>query len=186
MDAFHFLRPWWLLALLPLLILLPAWRKQLARTRSLKTIVAPHLLAVLSEPSKQQSKSMLWLAATCWIIASLAAAGPSWLKIPVPTYNLDYGRVILMDASLSTRANDVRPDRFEQLKFKAHDLLKQVTDGQTGLIAYAGDAFVVSPLTQDPATIQHKLSALSPEIMPEPGHHPLMAFQQAQQLLSQA
>ncbi|RUO43841.1 hypothetical protein CWE15_01190 [Aliidiomarina taiwanensis] len=186
MDALHFLRPWWLLTLLPLLVLLPTWRKQLARSHSLKALVAPHLLTVLTEPAKQHGKHILWLAASCWLIASLAAAGPSWLRVQVPTYSLDYGRVIIMDASLSTRANDVRPDRFEQLKFKAHDLLSQVADGQTGLIAYAGDAFVVSPLTQDPDTILHMLSALSPEIMPEPGNHPLLAFQQAQQLLAQA
>lgn len=186
MDTFHFLRPWWLLTLIPLVYLWPAWRKQWARTHTLKGLVAPHLLAVLVEPSKKQGKTFVWLAAACWVIASLAAAGPSWLRVQMPTYSLDYGRVILMDASLSTRANDVQPNRFEQLKFKAHDLLTQVSDGQTGLIAYAGDAFVVSPLTQDPGTIVHMLSALSPEIMPEHGHHPLMAFQQAQQLLSQA
>lgn len=186
MSELHFIRPWWLLSLLPLLLLLPIWLKQLRQPQQLSTLVAPHLVAALGAHNKQKSNSTLWLAVACWLIASLAAAGPSWLKVESPTVSLDRGRVILIDASLATRSNDVRPDRFEQLKFKARDLLNTIAEGQTGLVAYAGDAFVVAPLTNDPKNILHMLPALSPEIMPEPGNHPLLGFRQAHQLLSQA
>ncbi|HLV48042.1 MAG TPA: VWA domain-containing protein [Aliidiomarina sp.] len=182
----HFIRPWWLLALLPLVALLPLWLKQLRQPQQLTTLVAPHLLAALGSSNEQKSNRAIWLASLCWLIASVAAAGPSWLKVDSPTVSLDRGRVILIDASLATRANDVRPDRFEQLRFKAHDLLNTINEGYTGLVAYAGDAFVVAPLTNDPQNILHMLPALSPEIMPEPGSNPLLGFQQAHQLLSQA
>lgn len=185
-QSFHFIRPWWLLSLLPLLVLLPLWLRQLQQSQQLTGIIAAHLQGVLT--TEQHSKHRLTLALTvfCWLFASLAAAGPSWLKIEQPSVQLAQGRVILLDASLATRANDVAPDRFEQLKFKAYDLLQLVQEGEIGLIAYSGHAFVVAPLTQDPANILNMLPALSPEIMPEQGQNPLAGIQEAYQLLRQA
>lgn len=185
-QDFHFMRPWWLLTLLPLVVLVPFWFKQLRQPQQLSAFIAPHLVAALGTSTTEKSSRVIWLASLCWLIASLAAAGPSWIKVESPTVNLDRGRVILIDASLATRSNDVRPDRFEQLKFKAHDLLNLIHEGATGLVAYSGDAFVVAPLTNDPQNILHMLPALSPEIMPEPGSNPLLGFQQAHKLLNQA
>lgn len=186
MQDFHFMRPWWLLTLLPLVALVPFWLYQLRQPQQLTALIAPHLVAALGSSNNEKSKRVVWIATLCWLLASLAAAGPSWIKVESPTLSLDRGRVILIDASLATRSNDVRPDRFEQLKFKAHDLLNLIHEGATGLVAYAGDAFVVAPLTNEPQNILHMLPALSPEIMPEPGSNPLLGFQQAHKLLNQA
>ena len=46
-------------------------------------------------------------------------------------------------------AQDVKPSRFERAHYKLDDMLKRSGDAQTALIAYAGDAFVVAPLTDD-------------------------------------
>lgn len=88
--------------------------------------------------------------------------------------------------SLSTRATDVNPDRLTQLRYKARDLLSSRLDGETGLVAYAGDAFVISPLTSDKNNLLNLIPALSPEIMPEQGNYPQVAFTRADEMLRNA
>jgi len=66
------------------------------------------------------------------------------------------------------------------------DLLRAAHDARVGLIAFAGEAHTVVPLTTDVATIQALLQPLTPEIMPESGHRIAPALGQAQSLLQQA
>jgi len=186
MIEFHFIRPLWLLSVLPLLFLIPLWRKAKREQFSLQQMVAPHLLTHLRIERVKSIKNPLWLMLVCWLIASIAAAGPSWQKRQAPVFSTERAQVILMDMNMATRATDVAPDRHSLLKFKAQDLIQGLTEGQTGLVAYAGDAFTIAPLTRDPDNLTHLLTALSPEVMPIAGHDPVAGFREAHQLLSQA
>jgi Ca-activated chloride channel family protein len=94
--------------------------------------------------------------------------------------------VIVLDLSWAMEANDVKPNRLERARFKIDDLLKARKDGQTALLAYAGDAFVVTPLTDDVATITAQLTALSPQIMPLQGTRMALGLDAAGRLLQQA
>ena len=53
-------------------------------------------------------------------------------------------------------ADDLPPSRLARARYKIEDVLALGTEGQTGLVVYAGDAFTVSPLTarceHDPVT----------------------------------
>ena len=66
-------------------------------------------------------------------------------------------------------ATDVKPTRIDRVRFKLEDLLNNFSEGETALIGYAGEAFVISPLTHDANTISTLLSGLHPNIMPVPG-----------------
>ncbi|HHL32337.1 MAG TPA: VWA domain-containing protein, partial [Oceanospirillales bacterium] len=83
-------------------------------------------------------------------------------------------------------ATDIKPNRLERAKFKISDILEQRKDGQTALLVYAGDAFVVTPLTDDTETIALMLKAISPNIMPVQGSRVDIALGKAQDLLTQA
>ena len=61
--------------------------------------------------------------------------------------------MLVLDVSHSMLAEDLRPNRIERAKFKLRDLLNRIDEGETALIAYAGDAHVISPLTSDTHTI---------------------------------
>jgi Ca-activated chloride channel family protein len=77
--------------------------------------------------------------------------------------------MISLDLSTSMSRSDVAPTRLERAKQKIRDLLAARVGARTGLIAYAGTAHLVMPLTSDQAVIAPFLAALSPEIMPVQG-----------------
>ena len=49
---------------------------------------------------------------------------------------------------------------------RVHFVLRLREEGFTALVAYAGDAHAVAPLTDDVRTIENLLASLSPEMMP--------------------
>ena len=66
-------------------------------------------------------------------------------------------------------ATDLKPSRLTLARFKVLDILNRTKDGQVGLIVFAGDAFVVSPLTDDVQTIAALVPVLTSDIMPAQG-----------------
>ncbi|RUO32197.1 hypothetical protein CWE12_04250 [Aliidiomarina sedimenti] len=188
MEDFHFLRPGWLFSLIGLVVLLPWLWSQLGRNSGWQKVIASHLQPVLLAPSGASSRRTAPLLILCaaWVIASLSLAGPAWEKAPAPVYQTERGTVIVMDMSMNTRATDISPDRLTRLRFKALDLVAELDDAQIGLIAYAGDAFAISPLTHDHGNIQAMVPAMSPEIMPVAGNYPLLAMREADRMLRDA
>lgn len=184
---FHFIRPQWLWALLAVVLLGP-WLYRLLRQRTdWQQLIASHLSAsLLRGPQQGNSRWPFWALWLSLLIIALAASGPSFWRSEVPLFNQQQGAVLVLDASLQTRAQDVSPDRFTRLHFKAMDVVQQFNLGQLGFVAYAGDAFTVTPLTRDSATILQSMRVLTPEIMPSPGNYPLLAMQEARRLLAAA
>jgi Ca-activated chloride channel family protein len=183
--ALHFIRPEWLLLLIPLALLsLLSWRKQNQQS-AWQHYIAPHLSQVLISVSSVQKKHPVWLLGAAWFIAVFAASGPAITKQNLPVFTTEQGRVLVMDMSLSMLATDMSPNRLSQAKFRASDLLNQLKEGETGLIAYAGDAFTISPLTRDTSTLLNLLPSLSPDIMPAKGSDLAAALTLSQQLLAQ-
>jgi Ca-activated chloride channel family protein len=113
-------------------------------------------------------------------------AGPTWERLPAPVFRNDAALVIALDLSRSMDATDIKPSRLSRAHFKIADILKQRKDGQTALLVYAGDAFTVTPLTEDNETIVSQISALTTEIMPSQGSNTTIAIDKAVELLKQA
>lgn len=109
---------------------------------------------------------MLFIAGA---LAILSLAGPAWEKRPQPVFKDKSALVIALDLSNSMDAADIKPSRLTRAKHKITDILKQRKLGQTALLVYAGSAFVVTPLTDDTATITSLLESLTTDIMPTQG-----------------
>ncbi|QIR15017.1 vWA domain-containing protein [Shewanella aestuarii] len=181
----HFIRPEWLFGIVPLLILsLLFWRRH-SQQSAWKQYIAPHLSKMLISDSAEQSHRPQWLLALCWLITVIALAGPAITKQALPVFATEQGRVLVMDMSLSMYATDLSPNRLSHARFRATDFLKELKEGETGLIAYAGDAFTISPLTRDTGTLLNLLPTLSPDIMPVRGSNLSAAITLAQELLAQ-
>ncbi|MEE4217658.1 MAG: VWA domain-containing protein [Xanthomonadales bacterium] len=184
-DFMHFIRPLWLL-LLPLVILLPwAWKRTRQPAGDWARVCDPHLLRWLSvEQSNGEGRGGgHWLAGLALLVVILALSGPSWQKLPDVSYSARDARVILIDLSRSMLAEDLRPNRLTRARFRLADLLENTEEGQVGLIAFAGDAYVVSPLTNDMNTIANLLPALRPDIIPVAGSRADLALDMAAALL---
>ncbi len=186
-TLFHFIRPWFLLALIPaVLLFIFLWLRK-PNYGSWHHVISPHLLPHLLQGTvKQQGKFPLILLLICWIITSFALAGPTWSKLPQTVQKKINAKVILLDLSLSMLSQDLKPSRLTRAQHKLSDILDQSKEGLTGLITYAGTSHVVSPLTDDTHTILSMVTSLSPEIMPIKGSDPVAAIEKAAQLLQQA
>ncbi|OBU14183.1 VWA domain-containing protein [Photobacterium aquimaris] len=182
MADFTFMHPQWFAALIPLIIVLP-WLKGKAQQSGL---IAPHLAQKLGLTQQQPKRWPLALLALGWLIAVIAMAGPSWQKVKLPAYNLSGARVLVMNMSQSMYATDIKPNRLAQERFKALDMLPGWKEGSTGLVAFAGDGYEVSPLTTDSSTLRNLIPSLSPDVMPISGNNAAKGIAEAIRLLKQA
>jgi Ca-activated chloride channel family protein len=188
MDSLHFIRPLWLLAL-PLAFLLPwLWRRLRRPAGDWARVCDPHLLRWLSvkQHSEKGWSAGPGAAALGLAIAIVALAGPSWNRLPDSSFTARDARVIALDLSRSMQAQDLRPDRLTRARYRMADLLASTQEGQVGLISYAGDAYVVSPLTNDMNTIANLLPALRPDIMPVAGSRADLALDLAAALFERS
>lgn len=187
-ETLHFIRPLWLFGL-PLVVLLPwLWRRTRRPAGDWARVCDPHLLRWLSvsQSDEQGRGGGQWLAALALLLAILALSGPSWNKLPDASYSARDARVIALDLSVSMLANDLRPDRLTRARFRLADLLASTEEGQVGLVSYAGDAYVVSPLTNDMNTIANLLPALRPDIIPVSGSRADRALEMAASLFERS
>lgn len=186
LDQFHFIRPLWLLAILPALIVAVALLRANLGKSNWSGIIAPHLLQhLIDKPSDTKGFNPLWLLLPVWLLVCIALAGPTWSKINQPLKQDLSAAVFVWDLSPSMMAKDLQPSRTARAKYKLIDLLDSRGSGLTGLVAYAGEAHIVTPLTDDAKTVKNLLNGLSPEMMPVRGSNPEMALEQALQLLNE-
>ena len=186
LAAFTFLRPLVLLALLPLAGLWWLLRRRTAAEAVPTPHIAPHLLAALtigrSARSRIRAPDLLIGAA---MLMTLAAAGPAWRAAPSPFVTETAPLVVALDLSPSMGQTDVAPSRLERAKQKIRDLISLRAGGRVGLVAYAGTAHLVMPLTEDPTVLLPFLEALDPAIMPDAGRSASTADALANRLLAQ-
>ncbi|MCP5445870.1 MAG: VWA domain-containing protein [Chromatiaceae bacterium] len=187
MNQFHLLRPEWLLALPSLLLLLWKLQSRNNHAGNLAAVCDPQLLPYLLIGARDKPAYKLHLLiGVGGLLAILALAGPSWKKIEQPVYRQQSSLVILLDLSRSMDSSDVEPSRLTKARFKLLDILKRRNEGQTALVVYAAQPFVVTPLTDDSATIQALVGTLTTEIMPSQGSRPDLALRRGIELLQQS
>lgn len=165
MANFTFLYPLWFLALIPLGLLVLIQRKN----KNTTGLIAPHIAKQLGMTQKTQGNGFTFGLVLAWLCVTTALAGPSFGYKDSPSFQLSGARVLVMDMSRSVYATDIKPNRLTQEKYKAKDLLPYWKEGMTGLVAYANNSYLVSPLTEDSQTLANLITNLSPEIMPYKG-----------------
>jgi len=149
----RFLQPWWLLALLPVLLVAAAygWRQFRRRTYAMK-FTNVDLLRTLAP------KGLGWrrhAAAGAFLLSlltlALAMARPS-LDREEP---LERATVMLaIDVSLSMEANDVRPNRIEAAQEAAKAFVQELPPTYNlGLVSFAKSANVLVSPTKDRAAV---------------------------------
>ncbi|MDD5275564.1 MAG: VWA domain-containing protein [Methylovulum sp.] len=187
LSDFHFIRPFWLLALIPAIVLAVLLLRSKLRRGVWSSVCDAALLPyVLQEKTGTASRWPLAIGTLAALLAIVALAGPTWQRLPTPVFRNASALVLALDLSRSMDAEDVKPSRLIRARYKIADILKQRKDGQTALLVYAGDAFTVTPLTEDIETIASQLSALTTDIMPSQGSNTALVLAKAADLFKQA
>jgi Ca-activated chloride channel family protein len=182
----HFLRPWWLLAVLPAVLMGMILGRRGNVERQWRKVIAPHLLAHLKVGSGDRWRFRpLQLTVLVMVLGTVGLAGPTWEREASPFAEETAPLVIALDLSASMNAVDVQPTRLERAKQKVRDLLGLRTGARSALIVFAGSAHAVLPLCDDPAVFEIFLAGLESDVMPVAGKEPARALALAEKLLAE-
>ncbi|WP_261836507.1 vWA domain-containing protein [Vibrio ishigakensis] len=183
-TQFHFIRPLWLMAFVPLAVVIylrfkddseGGWQNQLPE----------HLKKALTIEDQGWRKQLpLKVLVVVTSLAILVCAGPTWQRAPSPFGEDKASLVVMLDANSSMLEKDVAPDRLARAKQKIRDLLSLRQGGKTALIAYAGSSHLAMPLTKDSQVFVPFLNAIEPGVMPVEGKRPESAIQLLDEQLS--
>lgn len=179
--------PIWLWALLALPVLGLLELRSLRRAdRAAKSLVGPragHALLGQALPRSRRLGAALRLGAVALLV--LGAAGPQWGRETVRRQSQGSDLVFAVDVSASMNARDVAPSRLDEARREALGLLERVQGSRVGVVAFAGDAARLCPLTLDHAAVRLVLESLSDASVSTPGTDLGRALDAAFKLLPQ-
>ena len=151
MSDFRFANPnwsyamWLVIAGVALLYWLD-WRRVDVLSRFVSTAMQPRLVQRLSRTRRWLSIAYLGLAGASLVLALMR---PQWGLTYQTMPRVGAQIMICLDVSKSMLAEDAAPNRLERAKAELTDLLSFLDGDQVGLIAFAGRATVLCPLTPD-------------------------------------
>ena len=187
LEKLHFIRSDWFYAFIPLLIYLLLLSRKDQDNRNWLPVIDQKLLPyVLTGSSYRKRRYPLVLTFIAASLCITALAGPVYKKLPQPVYREQSALVILLDLSASMNTTDIKPSRLARARLELLDILDARKTGQTALVVFAADAFVVTPLTEDNATIANLVPALETGMMPAQGSNLSIALAKAVSLFTQA
>ena len=138
----------WILLALPLMIFF-IWAVR-NKTAKLRKFAQPELLAeIVQDVSifRQWIKNIFLILV--FVFSVLALARPQWGFEWQEVKRRGIDILIALDTSKSMLTADVKPNRLERTRLAVKDLVKKLKGDRIWLIAFAGDAFMVCPLTSD-------------------------------------
>ena len=165
------LHPLWLALPLVLVPVAGWWLARARAGRKMMDAVLPGRLRGLLLPSgpatrfwsRQISRFLLLL------LLGLALARPQWGEESVDEMVRARDILIAIDTSRSMLATDAAPSRLEAAKLAALDLVRTMPDDRVGILAFAGTAFPMAPLTNDHEAIRETILQIDTESLPVGG-----------------
>ncbi len=167
----RFAEPQWLMIGAVVVTLLFALRVRAERLtkRALATLSGAHLLGTGALPSALRRWLRVCVACLAVAAAFVALARPQkgkeWRILDLRGTDL----VLVLDTSKSMNTDDVPPTRLERTKLAVQDLVARFPEDRVGLLAFAGDAYLESPMTLDHGALLDTLHTVDTSIIPRPG-----------------
>lgn len=171
----------WLLYASPVVALLvmglAAWAR---RSRIQRATRWSHEMAVVAGKTGRWGMVVLGFAG---FFAMLALAGPRFGRRIVTTESKALNLVMAVDISRSMLAEDVNGSRLEKVQREAARLIQDLAGDRIGLIAFAGQSFILSPLTVDDGALRLLVDGLHPDMASAGGSIFAPALRQGRQIL---
>ena len=157
----HFANPYllWLLAVIPLMALYYIYRtRQGGAAIRISTIEGVRKAPRTLRYYLRHVPFVLRCAAIAALIVALAR--PQSVEEGSTSSNEGIDIAMAIDISTSMLAQDLKPDRIEAAKQVAGSFIADRQGDRIGLVAFAGEAFTLSPLTTDQGALQTMLGRL--------------------------
>ena len=175
-DTIYFSNPNYLILIFFVLFLYILKKENKVTQNQLTNFIDAKLLQHLVT-AKSGKRLPSWIGIVLVSLLIIGIAGISWEKKVEKQFITPKQTILILDQSLSMYATDIKPNRLTRVKQKVQDVLGNIKEGNVALTAYAGDAYVISPFSQDKSTLKHFLLALDPIIMPLYGSDTTQAFE---------
>jgi Ca-activated chloride channel family protein len=141
------------------------WSPALAKLARARGGWAPALLAVVA------------------LLGMVGLAGPRMGRTEITTESRALSLVFAVDISRSMLAEDVSPNRLHRSVREARRLIEDLGGDRLGLIAFAGQSYILAPLTVDGGAIRMYLDALDPDLASSGGSNLRAVLAQGGQVL---
>lgn len=169
--------PW--LLLLPLVVLPLRWQAQ-RRRRQRRELLGARAEVLLGRPAHRRLRAtLLGLSLLCFGVALLQPVRPGQAAV------LGADVVLCVDVSRSMAARDVAPSRSAAMIAGITELVQHAPGSHFALVAFAGTAELVAPLTHDGPAIAELAQQLQPGLLAGGGTDPGAALALAAQLVQQ-
>jgi Ca-activated chloride channel homolog len=121
----------------------------------------------------------LFLLLIVLFLTVFALARPQWGQKQSELVRRGRDIFVAVDTSLSMLAQDIRPSRIQEAKRRLRQLTEILEGDRIGLIAFAGEAFVLCPLTLDYGGARMALDAVDVGVIPQEGTNVVAAINHA-------
>ena len=162
---------------------LPAARRSQRGLAGLVGERADSVLRAQVLAGSRRTGALLRLGALMALI--VGAAGPEWGRETVRRASSGSDVVLVLDASASMDARDVAPSRLEEARREALAVLDRLAGSRVGVVAFAGDASRLCPLTLDRSAARLTLESLSSASVSMPGTDLGRALRMAMRVIPQ-
>lgn len=171
-----------LLFLAPAVALAVGFAAWLARGRRIR--LARRWSPVLGRTARSRGGWAPVLLGLVALLAMVGLAGPRLGRIEITTETRALSLVFAVDISRSMLAEDVAPSRLQRSVREARRLIEDLEGDRLGLIAFAGQSYILAPLTVDGGAIRMYLDALDPDLASSGGSNLRAVLTQGTQLLA--
>ena len=113
------------------------------------------------------------------MLLTVAAARPAWGKQVMHDTSNGRDLLVLFDVSKSMLSDDVKPSRMDHAKWLVREIVKMNPGDRFGLIAFAGESFLICPLTVDRASFIQLVDDLDTDTIPIGGTNVQLALENA-------
>lgn len=171
-ESLQFREPWWcMLALQPLLLtLLAGFKYRHQQLSYADPELLPWVMAGTMPHERRYRYVRFLVMQSCWLLIAVAMAGP---RYPDPVRTPDREQtadiMVLVDVSRSMTATDIKPDRLKRAKVELFQLLMHNKVDRIGIILFAGQAHVMSPLTWDRKVSRFYVESIQAGLLPTEG-----------------
>ena len=164
MSDFHFVHPtlFNLAWIIVILAIVAAWALR-RRTRLLRRFADAHLLSRIA-PGASSTRPVFKVALVIGTLACLvfASMDPRWGIRMEEIQRRGMDVFFVVDVSRSMLAEDTAPNRLERSKQAIEDAIDRLGGDRAGIVTFAGDAQVESPLTLNYRSLKLALEEISP------------------------